>query len=89
MLNDLENKKLFYDSKTILQERVQALHEEPLHYVLLREEGPDHQKVFVMQALLGEQVIGQGTGRTKKAAEQAAAYDALKKQERSRNTICI
>lgn len=81
VLNDLEHKKLFFDSKTILQERIQAHHEELLHYELIREEGPDHQKIFVVQALLGEQVIGEGSGRTKKAAEQAAAYHALTGKE--------
>lgn len=77
ILNDLEHKKLFFDSKTILQERIQAHHEEKLHYELIREEGPDHQKLFVVQAMLGDRVIGEGSGRTKKAAEQQAAYHAL------------
>lgn len=77
ILNDLEHKKLFFDSKTILQERIQAHHEERLHYELIREEGPDHQKLFVVHAMLGDRVIGEGSGRTKKAAEQAAAYHAL------------
>ncbi len=77
VLNDLEHKKLFFDSKTILQERIQAQHEEKLHYELIREEGPDHQKLFVVQAMLGDRVIGEGSGRTKKAAEQQAAYHAL------------
>lgn len=77
ILNDIEHKKLFFDSKTILQERIQAHHEEKLHYELIREEGPDHQKTFVVQAILGEKVIGEGSGKTKKAAEQAAAYHAL------------
>lgn len=77
VLDDLEHKKLFFDSKTILQEQIQAHCEEELHYRLVREEGPDHQKIFVVQALLGEKVIGEGCGRTKKAAEQEAAYRAL------------
>jgi len=77
VLNDLEHKKLFYDSKTILQERIQAQSDEKLHYELIREEGPDHQKLFVVQAMLGEKMIGEGSGRTKKAAEQEAAYHAL------------
>jgi ribonuclease-3 len=89
-LNDLEHKKLFFDSKTILQERIQAQHEEALHYQLIREEGPDHQKLFVVQAMLGDQVIGEGEGRTKKAAEQAAAYDALtSKHRQGGNHTCI
>ncbi len=77
VLDDLEHKKLFFDSKTILQERIQAHCEELLHYELIREEGPDHQKVFVVHAMLGQKVIGEGKGRTKKAAEQEAAYYAL------------
>ncbi len=77
VLDDLKHKQLFFDSKTILQERIQAHCKEPLHYELVREEGPDHQKVFVVRAMLGERVIGEGQGRTKKAAEQEAAYHAL------------
>ena len=46
MLNDMENKKLFYDSKTILQEIVQAKYSESMTYHLLGEEGPDHNKSF-------------------------------------------
>ena len=44
---------------------------------MIREQGPDHQKVFVVHAMLGQKVIGEGKGRTKKAAEQEAAYYAL------------
>ena len=47
VLNDLEHKQLFYDSKTILQEIVQAReNEEALEYEILKESGPDHNKVF-------------------------------------------
>lgn len=77
ILTDIEHKKLFYDSKTILQEVVQGSCEEQLHYVLLAEEGPDHDKQFRMQACIGERVVGEGLGHTKKAAEQEAAYQAL------------
>ena len=52
-----------------------------LHYELVGEEGPDHQKLFVVEARLGEKVIGRGKGRTKKAAEQEAAYHALTGRE--------
>lgn len=77
ILTDIEHKKLFYDSKTILQEVVQGNYEEPLHYVLLAEEGPDHDKNFRVEARIGERTIGEGSGHTKKAAEQEAAYKAL------------
>ena len=76
ILKDLENKKLFYDSKTILQEVVQGEHEQ-LTYVLIHETGPDHNKSFTVEARIGERVIGSGSGHTKKAAEQEAAYRAL------------
>lgn len=77
ILTDIEHKKLFYDSKTILQEIVQGNYEEPLHYVLLAEEGPDHDKSFRVAARIGDKQIGEGSGHTKKAAEQEAAYQAL------------
>ena len=77
ILNDIEHKQLFYDSKTILQELVQAEYKEGLVYELLKEEGPDHNKTFEVCVKLGGRVIGNGTGRTKKAAEQVAAYHGI------------
>lgn len=77
ILTDIEHKKLFYDSKTILQEIVQGNYDELLHYVLLAEEGPDHDKNFRVAAQIGDRRIGEGSGHTKKAAEQEAAYQAL------------
>ena len=78
VLNDLEKKKLFFDSKTILQEVVQArFREQRVSYQLLVEEGPDHNKSFQTAVYIGEKVYGTGTGHTKKRAEQEAAYRAL------------
>ncbi len=77
ILNDIEHKRLFYDSKTILQELVQADYKEELIYELIKEEGPDHDKSFEVRVMLGEKEIGRGLGRTKKAAEQLAAYHGL------------
>ena len=89
MLNDIENKQLFYDSKTILQEMVQSQYEESLSYKLLREEGPDHNKSYEVQVLLGTSVLGKGRGRTKKAAEQEAAYQGiLSLRAGERNGVC-
>lgn len=79
VLNDLENKKLFYDSKTILQEIVQAHFPYGVVYHLIKEEGPDHNKSFTVAVHIGEECYGEGTGRTKKAAEQEAAYHAILK----------
>ena len=79
ILTDIEHKQLFYDSKTILQEVVQASYKEELCYRLVGEEGPDHDKHFMVEAWIGEMLIGKGEGHTKKAAEQEAAYQALLK----------
>ena len=77
VLNDLEHKKLFYDSKTILQEIVQSNFKEPVSYELLGEKGPDHNKVFEVAVRIGDDRYGVGFGRTKKAAEQEAAYQSI------------
>ncbi|MBR6045891.1 MAG: ribonuclease III [Ruminococcus sp.] len=67
----------FHDYKTILQEVIQKNPEEKIAYFLKGEEGPDHDKHFTVQVMLNNNVIGEGTGRSKKAAEQAAAREAL------------
>jgi ribonuclease-3 len=78
ILTDIEHKKLFYDSKTILQEIVQRdYRNEEIRYVITGEEGPDHAKRFIVEVRLGEETMGSGSGSTKKAAEQEAAYHAL------------
>lgn len=78
ILKDIEHKKLFYDSKTILQEIVQSDYKgKEIEYVLTGEIGPDHDKKFVVSLVVGDKTLGEGTGRTKKAAEQEAAYRAI------------
>ena len=79
VLTDLEDKKLFYDSKTILQEMVQAAGNTDISYQLVKEEGPDHNKSFFVEVKIGEKTFGQGEGRSKKTAEQQAAYQAILK----------
>ena len=51
--------------------------DEEIVYTILKEEGPDHDKSFWAQVSVGKKALGTGKGRTKKAAEQAAAYDAI------------
>lgn len=70
-------KMAFGDFKTVLQEIVQKNPEEKVEYVLIGEEGPDHNKRFVVEVMLNSQVIGKGKGRSKKDAEQLAAKEAL------------
>ena len=76
ILNDIEHKQLFYDSKTILQELIQGRHEQ-LSYELIDESGPDHDKQFTVAVLVDDERVSEGEGHTKKAAEQQAAYQAL------------
>ena len=76
ILSDLENKQLFYDSKTLLQEQVQK-EGRTLTYELVSEIGPDHEKVFVVEAVIDGKTVGRGQGRNKKTAQQQAAYQVL------------
>ena len=65
------------DYKTALQELVQQKKNQVLCYRLVGESGPDHDKVFTAQVLLNDQVVGEGSGSSKKRAEQDAARTAL------------
>ena len=68
------------DYKTALQELVQQKRNQTLTYTLVGESGPDHDKHFVVELKLNDKVVGQGTGTSKKRAEQdaaKAAYEAL------------
>lgn len=76
ILNDLESKQLFYDSKTILQEVVQAAHKEVV-YEIIGESGPEHDKDFIASAKVDGMFHVTAEGHTKKHAEQHAAYEAL------------
>lgn len=81
ILSDLENKQLFYDSKTILQERIQKC-SGTIRYELVDERGPEHEKIFEVRVLINEKIMGQGQGKSKKSAEQQASYDAILKLNR-------
>ncbi len=72
-----ESKPAFSDYKTVLQEIIQQNPEERVEYVLEGEDGPDHDKKFIVAVCLNSNVIGRGTGKSKKSAEQAAAKEAL------------
>ncbi len=73
-----ETKIAFKDYKTMFQEVVQKNPEEHISYVVTDEKGPDHDKEFTVEIRLNSNVIATGKGRSKKAAEQAAACEALK-----------
>ena len=67
----------FKDYKTTLQEIIQRNPEESVTYILTHESGPDHNKQFTVEVHLNSNVIGVGSGRSKKQAEQMAARQAL------------
>ena len=78
---DTESSSLLMgDYKTELQELIQRKSGQSLSYVLLGESGPDHDKLFTSEVCLNGRPIGSGPGRTKQAAEQAAAHAALAAQ---------
>ncbi len=79
LLKDIEEKQLFVDSKTYLQEKLQSYATGKIDYEVVDESGPDHMKHFVVEVTFDGKCIGKGEGRSKKAAEQQAAYNALKK----------
>jgi len=78
-LGAIERAEHELDYKTVLQEKIQELHRRPPSYHVVGESGPDHDRTFVAEARLAGRVLGKGTGKSKKQAEQAAARAALGK----------
>lgn len=70
-------KLMFGDYKTVLQEIIQQNPEERIVYQISGEQGAAHEKTFTANVLLNGQVIGTGSGKSKKEAEQAAAKEAI------------
>ncbi len=77
ILDNPEEKQIFYDSKSVLQEIVQRDCIGELRYEICGEKGPEHDKIFESAVYVGDKKLGEGSGRTKKAAEQKAAYQAI------------
>ena len=79
LIKGLEHKSLFFDAKTKLQEIAQRKGNNHLQYELISEKGPSHNKTFEIAAILNDQEVGRGKGHSKKAAQQAAAEQAIEK----------
>lgn len=77
-LENILEKKLFKDFKTLLQEHVQAGNEVTPHYEVLEDTGPDHEKQFLVWAYIWEKKIWEWTGTSKKKAQEKAAENAYK-----------
>ncbi len=79
LIKGLENKTLFFDAKTRLQEIAQQKGNNSLRYELIAESGPSHNKTFEIAAILNDVEVGRGKGHSKKAAQQAAAEEAIRR----------
>lgn len=77
-LSELESKGIDGDYKTPLQQLVQQTEGDVLEYILIRADGPDHQKTFEVEVRVNSNPCGRGVGTSKRKAEQAAAKAALK-----------
>ena len=75
--NSLKDEDIFADYKTKLQEVVQKKFHQVPKYKIIKEEGPPHDKKFHVQVKIASDIVGNGMGRNKKEAEQAAAREAL------------
>ena len=69
------------DYKTVLQEKLQKNGEVKIEYIIIKEEGPDHDKKFTSEVKCNGKFLAQGEGRTKKSAEMEAARKALEIKE--------
>ena len=70
-------KASYRDFKTELQEFTQKYLKQSPRYNLVKEEGPEHERIFEIEVLVGEKSLGKGIGRSKKDAEQKAASQAF------------
>ncbi len=76
-IDEIVEKRLWQDAKSYFQEKVQEEYSVTPSYELVREAGPDHDKKFIVAALVKGEAIAQGEGRSKQEAEQSAARRAL------------
>ncbi len=79
IIRAVDNGKYLEDYKTMLQEIIQKDNLESPNYKVIEERGPDHNKTFIIKVVLRGELLGKGSGSSKKEAEQKAAEDALKK----------
>lgn len=78
IIKEKRNSFKVQDCKTYLQELIQKNSKEPIIYKIINESGPDHDKVFDVQIIHENKILGEGKGKSKKDAEQDAAFNALK-----------
>lgn len=76
-LDEVIEKKLYRDPKSLLQEKVQEQYKVTPAYKVLAEEGPDHQKIFKVGVFVNDALYAEATGTSKQEAESSAAVHAL------------
>ncbi|RKM57069.1 ribonuclease III [Butyrivibrio sp. X503] len=77
ILTNTESLEKYRDSKSQLQELAQSMKHKEIRYEICGEDGPEHDKIFKVRVYVADKIMGEGTGKTKKAAEQNAAYQAI------------
>jgi ribonuclease-3 len=83
MLSKLDNilsNKLFMDPKSRFQEKAQEIYKLTPHYRVMKESGPDHDKIFEVGLYLGDKLISKGKGTSKQEAQVDAAEKGIKKK---------
>jgi len=80
-VNIVVNQELFIDPKTRVQELIQAKYKVTPTYILINEQGPDHDKTFTVGLKVGKKVMTKGTGISKQKAEEDAARKCIEKLE--------
>jgi ribonuclease-3 len=78
-LGDVVYQEESINYKSLLQEYIQALHKVPPRYRVHSTTGPDHDKEFAVEVVVKGNILGSGTGKTKKDAEQKAAREAYRR----------
>jgi ribonuclease-3 len=78
ILQDIESDEHHRNYKSLFQELSQSIYKKAPRYLVVNETGAAHDRTFVIEALLGGETLGVGEGKSKKQAEQAAAFEALR-----------
>lgn len=87
LMDNTPYQRFYQDYKTELQEKCQGLFRAVPRYRLTAEKGPDHDKIFEVELYVRNDLMGRGSGRNKKAAEQEAAREALQKLTEFRESL--
>lgn len=78
-ITDVDKNFEKFNAKAVLQEYTQSINKTTPVYAVIQEKGPEHDKIFSVEVSFNNEVVAQGSGKTKKEAEQDAAFKACKK----------